>query len=799
PQRHTLLIDITKVLVGQTDLPNLAGQFADLVEQGYVINDDTSYLSDIKALPANVEIDVVYTFAVPPSANGQIPYQESLPDSRAFSLNVHYSFSELPMNNGYRPRLADDRVGYFVTAFQDFSDPTQRDAFVRYINRWHLEPQDEPQVDRQVDRQNPTQTLSPPKAPIVFWIENTVPTRYRDSIRDGILMWNVAFEQAGFRDAIEVRQMPDQADWDPADVRYNTIRWSPSFRSGLLGIGPSRVNPLTGEILDADIILDASSIRWMERSTEFLVQTNQSPSQALASLPYCSHGMRSLYQRWLSRSGHVRQQIESWLGDRAPSEQPFDNHLNAQWLNQQEQCYGSEASRQMAMGALSLSVLSNGVSNGVDMQTYRSQFVRDLVAHEVGHTLGLRHNFRGSTMLNPADLNDPAITQSRGLTGSVMDYLPVNLAPQGSAQGDYFPTVVGPYDRWAIEYGYKPIAASSPRGELRSLDAIAERSAEPGLSYATDEDSIDALDPEANPWDLSNDMLTYAESQMQNAKVLWERLERRYPLPGESYSELRNRFNTVFYHYFGNATNLTRYVGGRVFNRDRRAEPGGRLPFVAVPIAKQRQALDVINRYVFADNAFQFSPDLINRLAPSRWNHWGNFPEIFALDYPIYENLNFLQSLVLSDLLSGDRLGRMRDAELRTSPAELLTIPELFETLQTNIWTEVMQPDRDSVTISSLRRGLQRQHLEILIGMTLRNFAALENAVDFTDFIVALRTVDAPDDARVIARYQLNQLQAAIARTLRHHGRGMDTATRAHLEDVGDRITKALDAQIQSG
>ena len=220
PDDGTLLVDMNKMLVDGQDLSNLSSIITFVFEGSYALNSDTSYINTVSAFPHNVELDVLYGFE-----GANIPFfLTSLPNARAFNLNVHYSFSELPTDNGYRPRLADERVGYFIDAYQDLSDLNQREPFVRNIWRWHLE------------KQNPDLALSPPQEPIVFWIENTVPLEYRDSIRDGILAWNEAFEEAGFQDAIEVRQMPDDADWDPADVSYNTIRWSNSLYSGALGI-----------------------------------------------------------------------------------------------------------------------------------------------------------------------------------------------------------------------------------------------------------------------------------------------------------------------------------------------------------------------------------------------------------------------------------------------------------------------------------------------------------------------------------------------------------------------------------
>ena len=779
PGRKSLLIDLSDLLLGKDDLAGVAQSFPWLIGDSYRPAPEKSYFSASKAFPLNVEIETTQGFSR--ESNPEV-IPDALPDSRGFSLRIRYSFSTLPDRNGYRPRLADDRVGYFIAAYQDLSDRSRDEPFVRYIRRWHLEKQD------------PERPLSPPKEPIVYWIENAVPLEYRQAIREGILMWNDAFEQAGFEQAIEVRQMPDNAKWDPADVRYNTIRWSNSFNSSIVGLGPSRFNPLTGQILDADIVIDAGSVaRVLQKNYGFLAQDNRSfnatPAAAIAH-QVCDYGESLPYLQHLALQPHPLEQLRQGglpgARNRTAIFQTYDNDV----------CFGWGAVTQAAVGALSLSLMHNVAPNSPIMKDYIHQFLRHLIAHEVGHTLGLRHNFRSSTFLKPEELHNPEITRKQGLIASVMDYAPINLAPQGMPQGDYFSAAVGPYDRWAIEYGYKPLATTNYREEWGQLQQIARRAAEPGLAYAPDEDTLNVLDPDANLWDLSSDSLQYSQWQLENAHWMWLRLDQRYPFSGESYSKLRDRFNVVFSYYVRNARNTTRYIGGERFNRYHRGDPGGRLPFESIPVAKQRQALDLLQRYVFATDAFPLSPELLNRLAPSRWYHWGSYPRLYQLDYPIYNRVLFLQSLVLGELLSSARLARLRDAELKNRPGETLTLPELFDTLQAGIWTEVLQP-QPSLKISVLRRGLQYQYTNVLINMTLRDRNAARNAATFPEAILALKTANAPEDARVLARYKLGQLQDAIALSLLQ-STPLDITTVAHLEAIQDRIHKALNAPLRS-
>lgn len=742
PERKTLLIDLGDLLLN--DVPGLTTLLKDVLDARYELDENKSYFGTAKAFPENIEIQSVYGFS---SATGADV--ETLPDSRALTLKVHYSFSALPENNNYVPRLADDRIGYFLTAYQDFADDNRRERFTRYINRWHLEPS------------NPNAPLSPPKKPIIFWIDNSVPLNYRDAIKEGVLMWNKAFEKAGFKNAIEVRQMPDNPTWDPADVRYNTIRWFNSLDAEFAR-GPSRTNPLTGEILDADIVVDANMLRSLKQQYRNLIE----PSQSQGSEGQRSRGVEEQKSR---RAGEL-------CGWNAKSSQNSRKRGIEQLAQDQDLCYGMESVEQSAMGELSLSILQNVLPGSDQMKDYINQYLRSLIAHEVGHTLGLRHNFNGSTLLKPEDLNNPAITRTRGMVSSVMDYVPVNLAPPGIKQGDYFPVVVGPYDEWAIEYGYKPSGAKFPGAERRFLQDIASRSAQPELAYATDEDSVD-INPDANQWDISGDLLVYSQWQMDNVRTIWDRLGKRYPTPGESFSEVRLLFNVALGYYSRQANLITQYIGGQSFSRNHAGDPNARSPFIPVPVAKQREALKQISKYVFAPDAFNFSPELLNDLAPSRWSHWGNPIPVLRLDYPIHDRILNLQRGVLRSLLEGDRLNRLRDMELKTQQGQALTLPELFETLQKSIWTEVLQ-NGETRQISSIRRALQREHLDIMLAMVLRNDSV-------------------PEDARTLAWYELRQLRKALDGATRSSGK-LDTYTKAHLEETRDRITKALDAKLQS-
>ena len=761
PQRETLLIDLADLLL-KPGLSRLNQALPLLLGAPYYQNQENSYFGKSKAFEKNLEVEAIYGF----SANEDSIELPSLPDSRAFSLSVNYSLSELPANNTYVPRLADDRLGYFVTAYKDFSNGNSSEPFVRYINRWHLEPQDS------------HVPLSPPQEPIVFWLENTIPLEYRSAVAEGVLMWNKAFEKAGFKDAIQVKQMPDNADWDPADVRYNTIRWSSSFQPSFFGIGPSRVNPLTGQILDADIIIDANVVQFVKGQYRDLLEPHQAQLTTSPIANFCDSNLINQHDVALETQT-TQAENYSLLSPLTQTVQKQVPSFLSQLMEKHDLCYGSVAARQLSIGAMALSLLPDASANGIGKEEYVKQFLVSLIGHEVGHTLGLRHNFHGSTMLPPAELNDVNITRSQGMVGSIMDYVAVNLAPPDVEQGDYYPRIVGPYDSWAIEYGYKVSGAIHPTAERSFLEDIAQKAAQPELAYGTDEDFFGFLDPEVNPFDLSSDVLLYAQWQMDNAQAMWERLNKRYPIQGDTYSEMRQKFNTVLIYYLQQALLVSNYIGGQSFNRDRPGDPNGRPPFQAVSLEKQREALTKIQKYIFDKDAFNFPAELLNQLAPSRWNHWGHPAPLFSLDYPIHDNILFLQRIMLRTLMSNGRLARLRDLELKAESGQALTLPELFDTLQAGIWTEVLQPNEAQPNISSIRRSLQREHLEILSDMVLRR-------------------VPAPEDARTLAWYQLRQLGEDLTKTLRKQSDQLNTYTKAHLEESRDRLFKTLEARLQS-
>src|SRR5574341_1317778 len=250
---------------------------------------------------------------------------------------------------------------------------------------------------------------------------------------------------------------------------------------------------------------------------------------------------------------------------------------------------------------------------------YIHEWILELTAHEVGHPLALRHNFRGSQVNTTAQLHDRKRTDQVGVMASVMDYSAANVAPKGQTQGNYFMTNIGSYDEWAIQYAYTPVAgAKTPQDELPELRKIASRVADPLVPYNTDEDAgfgPRAVDPSTTHNDMAGDNLVWFNQQFGLVRDLFANMEAKLERPGENYAILRRAFNRMQGEYFVGAMGASKYIGGLYINRDHVGDPNGRPPFVPVPAARQREALKFLTDKVWAADAFQVQAQLLNKLA----------------------------------------------------------------------------------------------------------------------------------------------------------------------------------------
>jgi hypothetical protein len=749
----------------------------------------------VKAFPRNIEFEVEATYSG--GGRGYFGGSGGNIDSRGNTVVIHYGLTELP-EAGYQPRLADDRVGYFISAVKDFSSDSKDTSFIRYVRRWNLERAEPP------DPKNPTR-LSVPKKSIKFYIEKTVPHEYRAAVQEGILEWNKAFEKIGFRNAIEVVQQRDDEDWDPEDINYNTFRWITTDMA--FAMGPSQANPLTGEILHTDIVFDADMIRYWKQEQKVLTPSGialdpVSPIQAMDLGWGLDH---QLLNRATLESLPPRLGGDKEGGWNDPPQRSAANSIASRLRAVQMgvcQC-GSQMHYELGLAALAMSDIGIIKPGGKIPDDVINQAVKEVVMHEVGHTLGLRHNFKASTMLPNEQLHDTKITREKGLVGSVMDYSPINLAPKGVKQGDYFTTTIGPYDYWAIEYAYKPLSGGTD-GEFKELQKIAGQGAMPGHDYGTDEDTFLTADPLTNRFDLGADVMKFGQDRILMAEDLIKGLSTRVVDDGEGYQRARAAFSILLTQY-GNGTYLiSKYVGGEHANRDHRGDPKGRDPLVPVTAAKQRDGLKFLQEHVFSDKSFQFPPEVLRRLAVERWYHWGTYPS--STDFPLYDRILGIQKLAMNHLLAPEVLRRIQNNGLKVDKGEnALTVAEVFRGVTDGVWNDLPKNnggpannngDGKRAGLSIVRRNLQREHLRNLSNLVLGEKRPSGGGGMYY-ILFADNSSTAPPDARSLARMHLREISKRIEAALNDKQAAGDETTQAHLEECRERIAKVLTASMQ--
>ncbi|MBV9852279.1 MAG: zinc-dependent metalloprotease [Armatimonadetes bacterium] len=725
------------------DIPNFMQDM-----RGYAIDAEKTYLKSVKNFPANLIVSTQYVLTGRPTGffGG-----DTLADSRGFAEEVAYNLFPLT-DTGYKPRFYDERIGYFTEDYQTFDEDVLPDNARRMILRWHLVKKD------------PKAAISEPVTPITFWVDNATPTRYRDAIREGILYWNAAFEPLGFKDAVRCEIMPDNADWDPGDMSHNVVRWTSSPGAGY-AVAQFRHNPLTGEIINAAITVDASMARFTNLSYPTTMLNGQpGPSPFLPGTPAAGGDGRPL------TPPEVAAQIIHARPDPSPR-----NRCRC------DMAQGAMQAAAFGWDCLTLSADAGGAAGAPPptLAEFTHQYLRSVVSHEMGHCLGLRHNFKASAMLTQAQLQDKAMTSRYGVTGSVMDYLPANVPPVGGRRADVWTPCIGPYDKWAIEYGYTDFGGD-PFRERVGLAAIAGRSREFGHAFASDEDA-DALDPLITRFDLGADPLAYRIAMTERAHALLGSLEYRYPASGQSYYELTRLFVRVLNQYAGHSVAVSRFVGGILTNRNHAGDKDAVLPVQAVPFADQRRALQALVRYALSDRALQFSPSLLAKLEQNPAPFSDRLPFGFEgqQDMSVLDFISFAQSTGLYTILNHDTLGRIETNEFRAGPSgRPLSVLETMQTITDAVWTEL---DGRPHVLRPLRRRLQRTHVDALIDLA-------RPSSDMAMFFGPPPNDDAGTFARSLLRGLAPKLAAAEKAT-------RDPSTAAHFEETRARIVRFLHAQ----
>ena len=721
PDTKAVVIEGNALLFG--DVIGYGSQIERAFRMPFAIDGRNTSFSRVTNTEGMTSLQVNAHFAVPkispppltPPPTPMPPPPKATPDPRSFFVGFQYNFMPLPAEP-MRGRPADERIGHFTTDRVDYTDDTSPKLKSYIVQRWRLEKKD------------PSAALSEPKKPVTYWIDKNVPEKYRASVKAGVLEWNKAFEKIGFKDAIVVKQQTEQDDFDTMDSGHASVRWFTGADVGF-AIGPSHVDPRSGEILDADIGMSDVFGRGARR----LRAEDTAHPLEVATAPRAATIAESMgYRRGFLACNYM-----------------------------------GESARQLefAMDLLE--------ARGLDMSSPEADevaqaYVKDVIMHEVGHTLGFQHNFRASSVYTLKQIQDPAFTKANGITTSVMDYTPFNLAVKGEKQGEYSQSTLGPYDYWAVEYAYKEIPADKEKEELAR---IAARSTEPLLAFANDYDAgignaFLGIDPEVNQFDLGNDPLAFYKRRLTLSRELWDRLQAMTLAPGESYERYTRSFSNGFRQLAAVAPLAAKYVGGVKMVRDRAGS--GRPLYEPTPVAKQREALAMISNDLLRPDSFRFKPEFVSRIGIDHFERPRN------PDVSIAGAVLNVQKAVLDQLMADSVAARILDSQDKVADkSKAMRLSEVYDTVQGAVWSEL----KTGGDIPGMRRNLQREHLRRVSTSLIRPAPTT------------------PADARALQRENAVELQQQIRAALAKGGQSKEA--RAHLNESLNTLSEALKAPMQ--
>jgi hypothetical protein len=588
----SVLISVNKFLMSEKieAISYVPSEYREYISVDYGRPDPSkTFINNVLNNKTNTAVEVTFGY-VNKMPNSDAYSVSAVTDPRYLSITGRHIFIKMP-DDEFEPRVNDHRVGYFVNKSTDLTSYENFPNFA-LINKWRL------------IKKDPEAQLSEPVEPIVYWVENTTPEEIIPAVVAGIENWNIAFEEAGFKNAIIAKIQPKDAEWDAADYDYNVIRWSSEPDGNLLGIGPSVTNPLTGEIISADVVNKLLAVK-------------------------IGYNYRKLY-------GYSK----------------YNDPL--------------------------------------------MQYITNLTLHEVGHTLGLRHNFRGSYKYSPTEIHDKELTGNT-IMNSVMDYDPINVAPKGTKQGIFFSTVPGEYDKWAIKFGYTPGLTDEDR-RLMLLDSV-----KPELSFGTDDEAMsypgNNIDPRTKRYDMSNDPITYATDIIN---IVDEKINELPVIFSDE--ESFNNYTNAFFRFFRTKgrflETVAQQIGGVYVNKISSTQDD-RTILEAVPYDKQKQAMALLADKVFANGSMNYDSKILANLMyerGTRSSSGNNDPDFHAL-------VLSSQSNILRNILHPEVMKRLVNSSLYGNtylPAEVLS------DLNEAIFVSRETPD-------TFKRNLQATYVDLLI------------------------------------------------------------------------------------
>jgi hypothetical protein len=733
PDRKLFLVNITQMFYGE--LFHLPEMVMSGLNGPYQLDREKTGVEKAKGFPDDTVVQMNMHFY---SLRGSEPNplaalfglgEATLEDDRSAPLKVVYSMW-YRRDDGYKPRLGDPRVGYFDETFFSLDKYLDTDRTERYINRFNLVKKD------------PSAKLSEPVKPILWTIDPSIPEVYRPAIREGILRWNKAFESAGFKNAVQVQDVPkNDANYDHADGRYNVVRMVVSPSSPFAAISLFRTDPISGEILNASITLDGNMVRDVMEEHFRNQESVLKPQERNALKVMTRDRQRTETDDWFlfaSPEEKAREALETQF-----SKFGWNSHLCT---------YESELAEDSLLSWTAIEATSHDISK----EEYVKRYLAMCVSHEMGHCLGLRHNFAGSTNLTTAQLGDDKLTSTEGITASVMDYMPPNVMAVLKGSGNFYSPTVGVYDVWAIKYGYVPVDAKTPLGERYALSQIASQSGLPGHTYLPDEVS-DRWDPYAVKFDGAKDPLRFSDRVLLSLRRARQYAIANMPKPGESYSKRTMVLMTSIMRSFREGRNAARFVGGIKESRNFKGDKGEKPTLAPVDPDVQRQAMHLIVSNFFVPDAFDLPQPVLDTLSLDE-----NTPGWSA---PLRDLIGTWQTSLLALIMSANTVDRIAENSYK-SPAEY-KLDEHFGAIVGAVFKEI----GENAPIKPLRRDLQRFALS---GLMLEA-GAPQGAIN--------------DDARAVAADTLRRLDKRIVAQI-HTPAKLDGMSLLFLRDSHENLQR---------
>ena len=612
-----------------------------------------SYIESANAYPKNIEVKHVMTYEAenPPERD----------QAGTISMLLNQSMILLPENK-MQPRLADYRVGWFTIDKYDYNSEELKADDYEIIRRWKLVPKDIEAYKRG--------ELVEPEDPIVYYLDPATPEKWRPYFKQGIEDWNVAFEKAGFKNAIIAKDPPskeEDPEFSPEDVRYSVVRYVASTTRN--AVGPSVTDPRTGEIIESDII-------W-----------------------YHNH-LRSYRNRFMIEAG---------------AQNP-----NARTLNTPEEEIG--------------------------------EMMRMVIAHEVGHALGLPHNMKASSAYPTDSLRSAEFTRKYGLTPSIMDYARVNYVAQPEDKDVRYIRMMGPYDLYAINWGYRYLPeAKSTKAEKATLDKwILEKAGDPIYEFGN---GYSGADPQSQRESLGDDQVKASEYGIANLKKVVPNLIAWTSKDGYAYDDLDEVYRELNYMWRGYLSHVITNVGG-VYETRKTSDQAGAV-YEPVPANVQENAIEFLNNEAFRTPSWLLDQDLLGRIEASE----------------VRERIQALQTRALENLLEKDRLKRMIANE-EVNGNKIYTVTKMMKDLRKGIFSELYNAAKSD----AYKRNLQRSFVDVAASY-VKQLKNRENDAVLKSDIMALM------------RGELNRLKKDINS---RKNRVNHDLTRYHWNDLIARIDEAI-------